>query len=587
MINLTNRPLRAVFSSSILVTLAAFCCSGSGGGKISEFGNYKGFSVEKYDEWQRESKYIAMRDGIRLAFDIVRPVENGLVIEQALPAVWAYYRYHRAREKDGAILSLVDRLPPLQTLITHGYVIVVVDSRGTGASFGDVRMGPYTLQEAQYAYEITEWIASQDWCDGNVGMFGHSYSGITQFMAAAMMPPHLNAIFPSGAGFDFYEVIYPGGVFQESVARAISESLRYWDIEADAVPVDGDTSGRLLKQARLKHSKNIDPFDFFSALPYRDSRYRDYAFWLEANPMTYLPGCNQSRIPVYHWIGWKDFLRRDEFQWYVNLKGPQKLAAGWWSHDISDSYDLLAVEQLRWFDYWLKGIKNGIMDESPIHYCCIDDTGATDWRGAKAWPLPADQTREFLFVSQQSRSGEPVLRGQLIELTAQGDTRQQEILFPGSRELTFITPPLDRDLIVIGHPVVTLYLSTSAEDVDVHVTLHELDKSQNAHPLSAAVLRASHRVEVEPAFDNMNLPYHRHFEDDVVSIPNHKPVGLGFDLLPTANLFNRGNRIRVSISCSNIEYHGRLGEQDAPAILLHSGGDLISKISLPVLENFR
>ena len=86
---------------------------------------------------------------------------------------------------------------PLKTLIKNGYAIVIVDARGTGASFGIEDKGPNTIQEVQHTYEITEWIARQDWCDGNIGMTGHSYSGNVQMLAASKPSPHLKAIFPS------------------------------------------------------------------------------------------------------------------------------------------------------------------------------------------------------------------------------------------------------------------------------------------------------------------------------------------------------------------------------------------------------
>lgn len=553
-------------------------------GAVSEFGKYNGYSEEKYDSWKRTSQYIEMKDGIKLAMDIIRPVQNDQVVEEELPVVWAYYRYHRAVEIDGKVLSLVDRLPPLQTLIKHGYVIVVVDARGSGASFGDESKGPNTLQEAQHTYEITEWIAAQEWCDGKVGMFGHSYSGNIQFLAAAQAPPHLKAVFPSGVTFDLYEIVYPGGVFSENLAKGISSALHYWDIEVDAVPIDSDSSRKLLKQTKLERLKRVNPYDFFKAQPYRDSQYKEYSFWLQGNPLTYLSACNVSKIPVYQWIGWQDFLIRDAFQWFVNLKSPQKLSVGWWSHDIRSSHVLLAIEQLRWFDYWLKGIDNGIMDEPPIHYTCIDDTGATAWHQAKTWPLPESQPRVFYFALAGSDSTQLKYNSLLLTKSSLKERQQKDVLFPNCKELTFFTPPLEKDLFVIGHPVVRLYLTTMARNVDMYITLKDVDESNNTSQVTTGTLRASHRSITKPPFNNMKLPYQRHYAEDLIIITNRKSVELRFDLLPVAKCFKSGHRIQISVAYAEIFGSAENRSEVLPEMVLSGMSLMKSNIILPIVK---
>ncbi len=572
------------FSILFILSFLVTTCGENQKVTVSEFGKYEGFSQVRFDSWERTSQYLTMRDGVKLAVDIIRPVQNNQAVSEELPAVWAYYRYHRAVEKDGKILSLVDRLTPLQVLIKHGYVIVVVDARGSGASYGDESRGPNTLQEAQHTYQITEWIASQEWCDGNVGMFGHSYSGNVQFLAAAQAPPHLKAVFPSGPTFDLYEIIYSGGIFSENIAKSIRNSVHYFDNEADAVPVDSDSNGMQLKKARLEHRNNTDPFEFFKELPYRDSQYKGYSLWLQGNPMLYLSACNASRIPVYQWVGWQDFLIRDAFQWFVNLKGPKKLSVGWWSHDITSSYELMGIEQLRWFDYWLKGIENGIMEEPPLHYICIDDLDSMVWHQAKIWPLPESKSKDFYFVWQASDNAQSGYHGLLSNHTGLKENQQQSIPFPVSGELTFTTPPLEKNLFVIGHPVVTLYLTTTARDIDLHLSLQDVDESDSVHQVSQGVLRASHRKESEPSFNNMGLPFHRHYKEDLLPIPQDQPVKLAFDLLPTAKVFYKGHSIRVTITCSNAKWDGLSEEKQAPRVKINGSKQNESGIRLPVVQ---
>jgi putative CocE/NonD family hydrolase len=129
-----------------------------------------------------------------------------------LPVIWTHYIYHRASTlPDGTVITQVDMNPWLQEVIKHGYVVGVVDCRGGGASYG-ARPGSFSQIEARDTYEITEWFAEQKWCNGNIGMFGRSVMGITQYMCAGMAPPHLKCIFPEMSMFDTYSFVYPGGV---------------------------------------------------------------------------------------------------------------------------------------------------------------------------------------------------------------------------------------------------------------------------------------------------------------------------------------------------------------------------------------
>ena len=130
--------------------------------KTSALGAYDGYTEPRFDAWQRESRHVAVRDGTRLAVDILRPSSGGHVTDIPLPAIWTHTRYQRADVRtDGSIRTLVDRWDPwLDTVIKHGYVVLVVDVRGGGASFG-VYEGQYAAIESRDAYDVTEWIAEQ------------------------------------------------------------------------------------------------------------------------------------------------------------------------------------------------------------------------------------------------------------------------------------------------------------------------------------------------------------------------------------------------------------------------------------------
>ena len=146
---------------------------------------------------------IPMRDGVRLAADLFRPDAEG-----AFPALVEYHPY---RKDDMS----VPRNGPHLYFAERGYVSVRLDVRGTGASEG-VNADEYPLQEQLDGYDAIEWIARQPWCDGNVGMFGSSYSGFTALQVALHRPPHLKAIVPIYATDDRYtdDCHYVGGLLR-------------------------------------------------------------------------------------------------------------------------------------------------------------------------------------------------------------------------------------------------------------------------------------------------------------------------------------------------------------------------------------
>ena len=492
---------------------------------------------------------------------------------------------------------MVDRSPPLQMLIKHGYVIVVVDARGTVASYGSGDRGPNTEQETQHTYEITEWIATQSWCNGNVGMFGHSYSGYIQFRAAGEAPPHLKAIFPSMATFDLYEIMHRGGVFGDKFAQGARASLNYWDIETAAPAVDEDSTGEMLAEARTEHRKNVDPYAFLKMYTYRDTRKNDLVFWIDNNPRTYVREVNESGIPVYQWAGWYDFNIRDAFQWFANLKNPQKLTIGPWSHASYDWDDLLGTEQLRWFDYWLKGIDNGVLDEPAINYAVIEGGDISKWYSIDHWPLSNTENTSYLLDTGPSGSIHSVNDGILSTKEPTSDkghdtytvdysatSEEDDMSTNDAKGLTFTSVPIEDDITIIGHPVITLYVTSTTEDADFYAYLEEIDARGASKCITTGIIRASHRALMEPPFDNLGLPYHRHFAADIKPLRKDEVAELKFDLSPIARVFRKGYRIRVTIMCADKSYTEEGQLDPPPTVKLYHNKRFASHISLPMVK---
>lgn len=579
--------------------------------KVSEFGKYSGYSEAVYDGWVRTSQYVPMRDGTRLAVDIVRPTLHGKVATERLPVVWTHHRYQRAffDFSEMKLYSMVDGEEWLGEVVRHGYVAAAVDVRGSGASFGTY-MGWFTSDETRDSYDITEWLAAQPWSNGNVGMYSRSYLGFTQYLAASQKPPHLKAIFPEVAGTDVYELIYRGGIFHGPFIETWSQIVRRSDNDPLMVPVDEDRDLSLLKAALEQHRSNRSVAFLFASLPFRDDVdprtgvpvYRDWT------PITYLPQIRESRIPVYHLAGWYDRYVRDQTILFNNLDQPQRLSIGPWTHTMMTHFDF-AAEHLRWWDYWLKGIDNGILQEDPVHYYVVGAPEATAWRSARSWPLPTEKRTPFWMGPQRSLDrvapkgaapkgaapkGANIGRDDLkvdYSVTVSSDPRwglNQEIpemSAHDAKSLTWTTPPLPAAVEVTGHPVAHLWISSSATDADVFVYLEEVDPDGKAHYVSEGMLRVSNRATGDPGYNMIGLPHHPGFRRDQKPLVPGEPVELAIDLYPTSRLFAAGHRIRITVAGADRENARTPQLTPAPTLTVWRQPGRASWVDLPVIDS--
>jgi len=576
--------------------------------RISRPGQYEGYSKVAFDGWQRTSQYVAVRDGVRIAIDILRPTKKGVLHEEPLPVVWEQRRYHRAViDPSGKIYSQLDREDhPMRKLLPHGYIFVVADVRGSGASFG-TRVDPTPPQESLDAYDITEWIASQPWCSGKVGMYGISYAGSAQFMAARARPPHLKAIFPEMAMFDLYDLCYPGGIYRHTLMRGWQQQVRALDLSQGqrAAPVDEDRDQRLLAEAIRQHQGNFD-VSRAAGLPFRDAAGpQEGKVYVDNSPVHYVNEVNQSGVAVYQRAGWFDMYPRDMLLWHVNLGAPRKIAIGPWDHYQSHGLDR-GTEMLRWFDYWLKGIDNGIMNEPPILYYVMGAPADKALRTASQWPIPQAKPVKYHFADGPAGSVKSVNDGLLSPSAGKpgsdsyaanytttsgprtrwtgGPTAYTDMTPNDQKALTYTTEPLSEPVEIVGHPVAHIWLQSAADDVDVFVYLEEIDPQGRSHYITEGCLRASHRALTKAPFACMDLPYHGCSQKDAKKLTN-EPVELVFDLLPTAKHFPAGHRIRIAVTCADKDNCQSPPKSLPPTVTIFRDMRHPSHIILPVVSD--
>jgi hypothetical protein len=582
-------------------------------------GVYRGYASPSYDGYQRTSQYLTMRDGVRLAADVLRPTKGGVVHDERLPVVWTHHRYNRAFFRNDSLIDYAAGFGRgVERLLHHGYVVAAVDTRGGGASFG-TQQGFFMPDEARDAYEITEWLAAQPWSSGKVGMVGRSYLGITQLFAASQAPPSLKAIFPEMYVFEWYPFIYPGGVFRDDfftqwqfLTHQLDNSLSFtWGALrfGGVAPVDGP-NGRLLRDSAIaEHSANRDMLEMWSGVPYRDAvdPKTGVQILTERAPSTYLDRINAARVAVYGLAGWYDAFSRDAFLWFANLRVPQKLVIGPWFHGQNQGFDL-GAERHRWFDHWLKGIDNGILREPPIRYYVMGAPEGRQWRTARRWPVPGLTEASYYFREGRSGSAGSPNDGRLMRVAPGGAEAADSLrtdttasLGPGTRwantyggalgypdlsgndakGFTYTTSPLASAIEVIGHPVVHLWVTSTARDVDAIVYLEEVDPSGRSHYVTEGVLRASHRALGTPPFANFGLPWPSSRRSEVQPLPE-EPAELVFDLLPTAKRFRAGHRIRVTVQGADRDTHRAVYPGGRPMVTVYRDRGRPSRIVLPV-----
>ncbi|MCC7208048.1 MAG: CocE/NonD family hydrolase [Anaerolineae bacterium] len=627
----------ALFLLALLVAMALIAAGGvpaaaQDGQKISRLGAYSGYSEQVYDEWVRTAQYVTARDGARIALDVVRPSVNGVPVDDPLPVILIHERYHRADLRDGVGVTQAGYEPLWSFWVRHGYVLASSDMRGTGASFGS-RPGEFTDYDSQDAYDVIDWLAGQPWCNGRVGMMGVSANGISQFVAAGAAHPALRAIIPQMAMFDMYDFAYPGGIYREEFLQAWSRTIQRLDLDTPPVPVDEDTDSALARAAVAEHRANLNIYQASQDAPYRDSILEEIGSrgYLDWTISRFAPGINRSNVAVYQITGWYDMYPDHQALWFNNLIVPQRIVFTPFSHGagfvegwretvdplVNDNFTVLyaftfhTIEHLRFFDYHLKDIDNGIGDEPPVTYYVMGAPAGEAWRTSDQWPLATEQRTRFYFRGGPSGSIQSANDGLLLPEAPDavasaadaytvdystatgtstrwhnghgGDFFYGDMSEQGVRSLTYTTPPLDADVEITGHPTVSLWVTSSADDGDIFAYLEEVDADGYAHYISEGMLRASHRATQAAPYNAMGLPWHRSFEADLAPLSAGEPVELTFALLPTSNIFDAGHRIRVRITGADDGNYRTPPLDPAPEVRLYRDATHPSYAELPVI----
>ncbi|MHC4541741.1 MAG: CocE/NonD family hydrolase, partial [Planctomycetota bacterium] len=546
-----------------------------------------------------------MRDGTILRADVHRPDRGGPypVLVQRTP-------YGKAGNFD--------------RFVKAGYIVVSQDVRGRYESEGKWEgFWRISSHAAPDGYDTVEWAANLPGSSHKVGTFGRSASGNQQWRLAPLHPPSLVAISAQSMPVSRHDqestgTIRPGALLRGFVTVGSPDMRR----RTNSPGVHTEWEGlKLWKQDESEKWVN-----FLPRIDLPQELFQDQAdsikYWLKYphfDPLRLHEVCRDISVPNLDVIGWYDFANGDLLLFRTMIKEAKtgvarrgsRVIIGPWSHaspgrrhfgpiDFGPAAQLdIKSLQIRWFDYWLKSVQNGVDKDAPVRIFIMGDNR---WRDEQSWPLQRAKEKIF-FITSEGHANTTRGGGRIVSQKPDQSTTDQYVydpndpvptpfdsslrLFPVDQRpladrkdiLVYQTEPLSERFEVTGNPVVELYAASSAPDTDWFVRLIDVAPDGRALNVSEGAVRARYRN----GFDKPSF------------LKPGEVVRYSIRMRPTSNAFLAGHRIRLDITSSDFpnydRNHNTAADQNADATLaianqtIHHGGKWATRIVLPWVPN--
>jgi uncharacterized protein len=533
----------------------------------------------------RHDVRIPTRDGLELSANLFLPVASPERPVERFPAIMEMLPYR----KDDWHYAADDVLGTY--LAERGFALCRLDVRGTGSSQG-IAEDEYTEAETFDGYDAVEWLSVQPWCNGNVGMWGISYGGFAAIQVAALRPPHLRAIVPMYATDDRYtdDVHYIGG------CMTVSELSQYAvsQVAMNAMPPDPGYTGSGWK-TRWRDRLEATPVWLFEWA----RQQRDGPYWRRGS---LAPGYDRITAAILHIGGWRDSYVDPVFRMQERcVNAPRRSIVGDWVHSFPDTaYPGPRIdwrhELVRFFDHWLRGADNGVMDGPGLTYFRREYTEPAafpaasngSWQAEAGWPVARTEARE-LYLAPGEATGE----GRLVAEPPDDESVARYVHRPtmGTRASlswgcghapnglprdlrpdeawgpTWTSEALPASLDILGFPEAVLHLASSAPVAHVVVRLTDVAPDGTSAQVSAGILNLTHR-------DSHRAP--RPLDPGRVC-EVHVP------LRAAGYRFLAGHRIRLSVASA---YWPVIWPSPFPAQNeVHQGAVTPSRLVLPILPS--
>lgn len=569
---------------------------------------------QRPDGWSDQSYYLPMQDGVRLALSLYFPDDK--VPAGKSPVLLVQTRYGRA----GVYLSN----PDYARWRKAGYVVAIIDTRGSTASFGTRKVDIGPDEQADMAAIIAH-LASQPWSSGEVFTHGVSYMADTADWSTASPAPALKGALPRQADFDAYlHLFMPGGVSNDwfltewggftqriDMGRAGREDFDCVARAADCPklfpalqPVDGDEDYQLMRRA-VTGRERWAPGDYMDT-PFRDDPGQNGHSLFNSSPASALAAIRAEQKPVQYWGSWVDGGTAEaalaRFRSAPEVPMEVWITANSHQHDVgADPFfpdrrtPLPDVEtQFARNLAFTEKARRGELPPRIIHYYVM---GAGRFRDSNVWPPAGTRVHSFHLSPNGTLSTGPAPAGSVahkVDFTATtGDATRWSTQFgtppayPDRREedaklLVFDSPAFETDMELAGTPTVTLYSGSATEDPAFFAYLEDVAPDGRVTYLTEGMLRAIHRRPADPA----TLPYdqgpapHSYRRADAMPVIPGQVMEVRFALFPVAALLKRGHRLRLAITGGDAKVFRRHSQGREEVFTIQTGPGKPSRVEV-------
>ena len=586
-----------------------------------------------------QSQYLTMRDGVKIAVEVWLPPE--LATDEAVPTLVEASRYSRGvmmagqldfRRKMMIRLGQVDprqipivELDPESTLANEaGYAVVMIDARGSSASFGNRPIEWSPDEVADYG-EVIDWIIEQPWSNGKVGAWGTSYPGNTAELITSTSHPAFLATAPRFSDFDpLLGVGMPGGLRADGFLDQWSELNSMFDHDiTTAKPVDEDRNGKLLEAAIAGHD-NPNIAETMRAIEYRDDPFGNSNLtFADVSPYGLQDAIEQNGVPMQVWVSWLDAATMDGgLSRYLTLSNPQHLMIGPWNHGGSASIDpfnyehvdpldldqalanidILKPQMMQVLDFFDCQLKDADCPEmtSQITYYTLN---SGEWQTTTEWPPERFETQRFYFgldgtLKTETPTVNDAADEYTVDFTATTGTSNRWMAQMGvaidyradraaedEKLLTYTSAPFTVDTEITGSPIVNFYIASTESDGAFHVYLEDVAPDGKVTYITEGILRAIHHPisQDEPPFVHLG-PYRSFNRADAQPLVPGEVTEISLNLYATSVLIEKGHSIRIAIAGADADTFVRYPAEGQPVWSMQRSSVYPSHVELPMAE---
>ena len=573
-----------------------------------------------------ESIHLTMRDSVKIAIDIFLPE---VTAGEKIPTVVRATRYWRSMEILNTDFLEDEAAKEGEIWNTAGYALILVDARGSGASFG-TRTSPWSSDEVTDFGEVTDWIIAQDWSNGRVAARGVSYDGNTADFFATVGREAVKVVAPRFSDFDVYaDLALPGGLNNIFYTREWGNYNALLDnndvcavfgidpadcnlvrtlIVTGVRPVDADSTGSLLAGAIADHQDNFNVSTAIGQMVHRDDDFNGVK--LEAfSPYHYQDAAELHNTTYYVQAGWLDAgTANGALQRFMTFDNPQHVVIGPWGHGAEYTFDpfhpdqqdslSFEAEMTELINFFNPYMKDSI-PPAPAHIIHYYTMNEGIWKTTDVWPPETVAADTFYLSGGNSLTANPPQGAEGadsyavdFEATSTKYNRWQQDYDPlfedrrtaDERLLTYTSAPLGGELEITGHPEIKLHVASSESDAAFIVYLEAVAPDGHVTYITEGVLRGIHRKisSDTPPYHHFG-PYHSYLQEDAADLPIDEIVEIHFAMQPTSVLIEAGHSLRIAIAGHDAETFARVPASGTPTLTFQRNSVYPSQLVLPVI----